>query len=180
MNLLVSKWQRHSHLLSFNSLKTYWCTSSYGPFMSLGPFKCCTLELKVSTVCNYCPSSHHQPSTHDGMWIWTLFADISMRLESNLASISKNRNKPRQACANCQLFAHRLLGVHSSSELLTQIPLTRPEPWCHVKLTVPTEGWRSRSGWRFVLFALCTCTCRSYFCRHSLSQVKLKVELVKF
>lgn len=110
INIVETQWTCLSATVIYCHF-THWkhidSTSSHGPFMSLGPFKCCALELKVSTVCNYCPSSHHQPSTHDGMWIWTLFADIPMRLESNLASISQNRNKPRQACANCQLFAHR-------------------------------------------------------------------------
>lgn len=76
-------------------------------------------------------------------WDWSLILPAFPKIE-----ISQDRRVPTASC----LPTARLLGVCSSSELLTQIPLTRPElwctppAWCHVKLAVPTEVWRLRSG----------------------------------
>lgn len=102
MNLLVvHKWMCHSHLLWFKSLKTCSCISSYGPLMPLAlivaSVRC------ITTVPHPITSLPHMMGCGFEHYLLTFQWD----LESNLASISKNRNKPRQACANCQLFAHR-------------------------------------------------------------------------
>lgn len=105
-------------------------------------------------------------------WDWGLILPALPKIE-----ISQDRRAPTASC----LPTARLLGVCSSSELLSHIPLKHPEPWC----TPPAWCCVKRKGGhrdqvQDFLCALCTCTRRSYFHGRSQSQIKLKVQFVKF